>query len=189
MNGFTARFAATVCVAAAMVFPAYADTATPAPARELIATAEHTAARQKKAVMVIYHATWCGWCKRLDSVMEKPEFKSMFDRNYVVLKLDVMETGEKKSTVENPGGLETMKELGGEKSGLPFYVFLDAKGTKLADSNAMPENANIGYPGEPGEITAFMGLIHRTAPRWSQADQDKLKDYLVANAPKPVGAH
>jgi hypothetical protein len=115
--------------------------------------------------------------------MQRPEFKKMFDDNYLLVKLDVLENGSKKS-LENPGGAEVMKDLGGEKSGLPYYAFLDAKGKKLADSNVMPNEQNIGYPGSPEEIQAFMDLIHKTAPRWSDSDRDKLKAYLIANAPK-----
>ena len=134
--------------------------------------------------------------------MQRPEFKKMFDNNYILVTLDVLENGDKKK-LENPGGVDVMKELGGEQSGLPFYAFLDEKGKKLADANMMPpaqnidENGkkpagasvappaqNIGYPGSPEEILAFMDLIHKTAPRWSDADREKLKAYLTANAPK-----
>src|ERR1051326_1814255 len=110
--------------------------------------------------------------------MARPEFKKMFEANYVLLTLDVQENGEKKAKLENPGGVEYMKELGGEKSGLPFYAFVDAEGKKLADSNAMPKNMNIGCPDTPEEIEAFMGLIQKTAPHWSEADREKLKTYL-----------
>ena len=48
----------------------------------------------------------------------------------------------------------------------------------------MPKEQNIGYPGSTEEIAAFMELIHKTAPRWPQADQEKLKAYLIANAPQ-----
>ena len=116
--------------------------------------------------------------------MGRPEFKKMFEENYVIVYLDVLENSDKKK-LENPDGLETMKELGGEKAGLPFYAFLDAKGKKLADSDVMPKGMNIGYPGSPEEISAFMDLIKKTAPRWSATDQDKLKSYFVSNAPKP----
>ena len=109
----------------------------------------------------------------------------MFDKNYVIVELDVLETGEKKEKFENAGGVEIMKNLGGEHSGLPFYAFLDAKGNKLADSNVMPKGMNIGYPGAPEEISAFMDLIKKTATRWSNSDQDKLKSFFVENAPKP----
>ena len=137
----------------------------------------------------MFHASWCGWCHRLEAVMDRPEFKKMFDDNYVLLNVDVMENGDKKAKLENPGGTEIMAKLGGEKAGLPYYAFLDARGKKLADSNVMPGGKNIGYPGEPGEISAFMDLIAKTAPHWSAEDRGKLQTYLTTNAPKPTGAH
>ena len=70
--------------------------------------------------------------------------------------------------VENPGGKEIMAKLGGEKSGLPFYAFLDATGKKLADSNVMPtQNPNIGYPGSAEEIEAFGKLLKASAKNLS----------------------
>src|SRR5579871_3135298 len=122
--------------------------------------------------------------------MSRPEFKKMFEDNYILVNLDVQESKDKKAALENPGGAEYMKKLGGESSGLPYYAFLDDKGKKLADSNVMPGKVqNIGYPAEPQEIEAFMGLIQKTAPHWPEADRAKLKAYLVANAPKPVSPH
>jgi thioredoxin-related protein len=169
--------------------PAFADEKAPALAKNLIAEGQQMAKAQKKVVLVMFHASWCGWCKRLEAVMARPEFKKMFDENYVIVNLDVQEGPDKKAQLENLGGVETMKELGGEKSGLPFYAFMDQKGKKLADSNVMPKGMNIGYPGAPEEITAFMDLIKKTAPHWSAPDRDKLNTYLVENAPKPNGAH
>ena len=95
-----------------------------------------------------------------------------------------MESPEKKS-LENPGGGKKLEELGGAKSGLPFYAFLDAKGKKLADANALPGGKNIGYPATPEEIAAFEKLMKETAPRMTEADRTKLVDYLKKAAPKP----
>jgi hypothetical protein len=114
--------------------------------------------------------------------MDRPEFQKLFADNYVVVTLDVMEHDDKK-VLENAGGDKVMSELGGEKSGLPFYAFVDAKGKKLADSNVMPKNMNIGYPGSPEEITAFEKLLKDTAPRLSDKQRGTLIDYLRKNAP------
>lgn len=119
--------------------------------------------------------------------MNKPEYHKMFNDNYVIVYLDVLERGAKLETDENPGGKDLMKEWGGENSGLPFYVFLDAKGKKLADSNAMPKAANIGYPGSAEEIAEFGKLIEKTAPKWKESDRKNLIDYLIENEPKAAG--
>lgn len=163
-----------------------ANADSPAEAGTLMRSAMQRAGKEHKAILVMFHASWCGWCKRLDAVLDRPEFKKLIDQNYVSVTLDVMESKDK-TQLENPGGADLMKELGGAESGLPFYAFLDAKGKKLADSNAMPGHKNIGYPGEPGEITAFIELIKKTAPRWSAPDREKLRAYLVEHAPAAAG--
>lgn len=109
---------------------------------------------------------------------------SVFKDNYVLVKLDVQEQKDKTATLENPGGQKLMKEWGGENSGLPFMVFLDAKGKKLADSNALPGDKNIGYPAAPEEITAFEKLLVKTAPRMTAAPRARIIDYLKTHAPK-----
>ena len=105
------------------------------------------------------------------------------DANYVLVKLDVMENGDKKAQFENPGGQQVMADVGGAKSGLPFYAILDKSGKKLADSNVMPKGANIGYPGAPEEIVAFGKLLKDTAPRLTPAQLDAVTGYLKAHAP------
>src|SRR5579871_6292497 len=108
----------------------------------------------------------------------------MIADNYVLIHLDVMERGDKKATDENPGADKILADLGGASSGLPFYAVLDATGKKLADSDAMPKNGNIGYPGSPEEITAFGKLLKDTAPHLSEEQRAKLVDYLRKNAPQ-----
>ena len=76
-----------------------------------------------------------------------------------------------------------MTDLGGEKSGLPFYAFIDAKGKKVADSNVMPKDQNIGYPGSQEEIVAFEKLLKKTAPLMSVGQRATIVAYFQKNAP------
>lgn len=139
-----------------------------------------------KNVFLIFHASWCSWCKRLDKAMQSDELKKIFEDNYIITHLDVQERGDKIKELENPGGNEVMKNLGGEKSGLPFYVFLDAASKKLADSNVMPENQNIGYPGSDEEIAAFGKLLKTSAKHMGEKQFATVIEYLKKNAPKPT---
>jgi thioredoxin-related protein len=151
-------------------------------ADDILKTALQQAGGANKNVLVIFHASWCGWCRRLEAVLENEEIKKIISEHYVVTHLDVMENDAKKS-MENPGANEIMEHYGGAKSGLPFYVFIDSRGKKLADSNVMPKNQNIGYPGSPEEIVAFEKLLKETAPRMTDKQRGQIVAYLQKNAP------
>ena len=167
---------------AAMI--ASAQTVKPQPAQEVLKAAVKQAESSDKTVLLIFHASWCGWCKRLDAGLQDPEVRPLIEANYVVIHLVVMESKDKKE-LENPGGAEVMKELGGEKSGLPFYAFIDEKGTMIANSNAMPKDQNIGYPAEKEEIAAFEGLLKQSAKHMTDDQRSQVMSYFVKNAPKP----
>jgi thioredoxin-related protein len=154
----------------------------PEKAEIVLKAALQQAGGANKTVLLIFHASWCGWCKRLDAVLENPDMKNIMNNHYVITHLDVMESGAKKA-LENPGGNEMLGDYGGAKSGLPFYAFLDSEGKKIADSNVMPKDQNIGYPGTPEEIVAFEKLLQRTAPRMTDEQRGKIVAYLQKNAP------
>jgi len=128
------------------------------------------AAKDNKKVMVIFHASWCGWCHRMDTIMNLPETKPFFDNNFVIRHLVVMEAKDKKH-LENPGAMEFMIKNNGDKQGIPFWLILDSKGTLLADSR-MPSKdkngnevlANTGCPAQPEEVDYFIGLLKKTTP-------------------------
>ncbi len=72
-------------------------------------------------MILIFHASWCGWCKKMEASLSDPLCKKMFDDNYVIAYLDVMEQKEKQN-LENPGSMEVMKKYEGDKSGLPIWL-------------------------------------------------------------------
>lgn len=157
----------------------------PQEAEKILNESLKEAIASNKTVMVIFHASWCGWCKRLEKAFESAELKKILEDNFVYARLDVLERGEKIAALENPGGKEIMKNLGGEKSGLPFLAFLNSEGKLASNSNVMPENQNIGYPGAPEEITAFVKMLKENSKHLTDADVAVLVDYFTKNAPKP----
>lgn len=160
-----------------------AQTEKPAQAIDIMRSSFATATKEHKKVFLIYHASWCKWCKKLDSALTSSELKPVFDKYFVVTHLDVNERKEKVELLENAGGRELLKEHGGENAGLPYYVILDAKGRKLVDSKQMPGTSNIGYPGAPDEIKLFSGMLKKGASAMKKKDIGTVSDYLKKHAP------
>ena len=170
-------------LSAITLLPGYAQDPGPESARKIVSSALGQANAEKKNVLLIFHASWCKWCKKLDTLLEQPGIKELIDRNYVITRIDVQETGDKKQTLENPDGGDVMKEFKGENAGLPFYVFLARDGKMIANSNALPDSSNIGYPGSKEEIAAFVGLIRKAAPGITVEQSDIITTYFTKTTP------
>lgn len=130
-------------------------------ANEMLAVAQSRAKKENKKVFVMFHASWCKWCKKMENQMRSPEAKPLFDKSYVITFLTVQESPKNKS-LENPGADEVLKSYKGDKSGIPFWVILDANGKVLEDSfNANGEN--LGCPADAGEVAEFIKKLKNTS--------------------------
>lgn len=157
-----------------------------APTAKALLTKAHAQAKaENKKVWVIFTASWCGWCKKLDAFLADPEMSKLVKKNFVVVHLDVLESENKKS-LENEGGLDVMKQLNGDNAGLPFSAFTDASGKFLINTNRTTNDpkTNVGYPAAPEEIAHFIKMLKSHAPRLSDAERGKIEAWLKANAPK-----
>ncbi|MDR6369168.1 thioredoxin-related protein [Chryseobacterium bernardetii] len=123
----------------------------------------------KKNVLLVFHASWCKWCKMMEKNMDLPETKPIFDKRFVTAYVDVQERGDKKS-LENPGGQELMNKYKGENAGLPFWVILNPKGEVLADSfDAKGEN--LGSPATPEEVNSFIAKLGKASKLSNEESQ------------------
>jgi len=120
------------------------------------------AAKENKNVMVIFHASWCGWCHKMDTSLNDPSVKDFFQKNYVIIHLVISESKDKK-VLENPGAEELNQKWGGKNQGIPFWVIMDKDGAILADSQRKP-GGNVGCPASAEEVAHFIIVLKKTSP-------------------------
>ena len=146
------------------------------PAKQVLDAAMAEAMKANKNTFVFFSASWCGWCHKLEAFLKTPDGQTL-GQYAVFLKLTVQESGVYKPD-ENPGGAEMMKAWGGN-GGIPFYVFLDSKGTVLSDANGLPGGNNIGYPANAAEVKAFDTVLAKGVPKMPADVRAKIIDYIT----------
>lgn len=148
------------------------------------------AAKENKKVLLIFHASWCGWCKKMTASLNDVSCKKMFDDHYVTVYLDVLEHKGDESK-ENPGGLDVLKKYQAVDAGLPFWLILDDKGSTLATSAMPPAGAttakptdNVGCPAEANEVEYFVKLLKQTS-NLTDNDLAVITKRFLLNKPAP----
>lgn len=135
----------------------------------ILKEATQQAAKENKNVFVLFTASWCSWCKKMKATMEASSVNNLFNANYVIKYIVVLEHKTKKQ-LENPGGEELLNKYGGKNQGIPFYLIFDSNGNLLADSKMdsnlnilKGEGSNIGCPSTNKEIDAFTYKLKETS--------------------------
>lgn len=139
----------------------------PLSANEVITQARAEAAKVHKNIFIIFHASWCGWCRKMDATMNDNSIKQFFDKTYVIKHLTVDESPGKKN-LENPGAAELRTKYKGDKQGIPYWFIIDANGKLLADSRLHSDDGkvtgnNVGCPARPDEVNYFISVIKKTS--------------------------
>ena len=128
---------------------------------EVMNVAYTKAEQEDKNVFLMFDASWCGWCKRMDKNMKNNACKIFFDDNYVTVHLAIKESKENKH-LENPGAPDFYDSLKEGTSGIPFWVIFDSKGNVLENS-LDSNNNNIGSPVTKDEVQAFVSILKGTS--------------------------
>jgi len=146
----------------------YAQDATPS-AEIVMNNAYQQATTENKKVFVMFQASWCGWCRKMDAAMNDASCKKALESSYVIVHLTVEESKDKKD-LENPGADFLKRKWLGEKASLPFWLILDKDGNILADSYIRKPGVsidqpgdNIGCPASDEEITMFLKILRKTS--------------------------
>ena len=121
------------------------------PARDAEAVLSEVLARassENKRVFLDFGAPWCGWCRRLDAFLARPEIAAALADDFVLAKVDIERMTH---------GSDVLERYRTKDGGIPWYVVLDGEGKPRGTADA--SFGNIGYPFEPHEIDAFVKLL------------------------------
>lgn len=135
-------------------------------ADEVLKKAFAVATLENKKVFVMFHASWCGWCHKMDSSMNDESCKQFFDDNFVIRHLVVDEAKDKKH-LENPGAEEMKIKYHGQGQGIPFWLIFDKEGNLLTDSKIRKpgqtanEGDNSGCPASEKEVAFFISVLKK----------------------------
>ncbi|HYH16629.1 MAG TPA: thioredoxin family protein [Flavisolibacter sp.] len=138
----------------------YAQSKVPS-ADEVLLPVYAQAGRESKKVLLIFHASWCGWCRKMDSSLQDRDVKPLIDHSYITTHLTVYESPGNKA-IENPGALELLTKHGGADQGLPYWIILDKDGKLLADAQYKP-GKNSGCPANEEEVAHFIQVLKKTS--------------------------
>lgn len=156
-----------------------ANQATPPAALDVLADAMQRAKAEDKRLFVHLGAPWCGWCRRLEAWMARPEVAALLAREFIDVKIDV----------DRMAGATTVASLlrRGDSGGIPWCVFTDAALRPLADSDG--PDGNIGFPVSAEEIAHFVSMLRAARQHLDDADIAALKASLEASAKSIQGAN
>lgn len=134
---------------------------------EIMKEAFVLAKKQNKKVLVMFHASWCGWCHKMDTSLNDASVKKFFDDNFVIRHLVVFES-KGKENLENPGALDMLTKFEGNDQGIPFWLIFDKEENFLADSrmkakvNGVEKLQNTGCPASKEEVDYFIQVLKKT---------------------------
>jgi thiol-disulfide isomerase/thioredoxin len=142
--------------------------AAPLKAEDELAAGLARAGKNDRRVFLHFGAPWCGWCKKLEAWLLKPEIAAVFHKDFEEVHIDI-------DRMQGAAEVHTRYRKDA-KGGIPWFVMLDSKGQALATSDAA--TGNIGFPDTDAEIVHFVGMLKTSRMRMTDAEIDGLRDSL-----------
>lgn len=174
--------------AAMLAMPMAASAQTPAVAKALTAQATVAAAakdadKSGRKLLVVFHASWCVYCRAFDLTLKDEKVRATYEKHFVVLHVRALERDKAMQAKQLAGVDKLFVSYAKDGAGLPFYAAVDGAGKKVADS-FMKDGANTGFPVTPEELIAFDAMLAKAAPKMTAAEIKLIHDANVKMAKK-----
>jgi len=158
----------------------------PPKADDVVKEAKLKAVDKNKVIYLIFGASWCEACHQLDAFLAAPEVAAIFEKYFIVAKVNVGEGAAGHPNWDNPGSDSLMMKYGGVSSngeaGLPFIAILDQKAKLIANSNkpgkSKARGESTGFPTEPEEINWFLSMLKKAAPVITEDESSTIREGL-----------
>lgn len=133
-------------------------------ASEAVAQAAVSAEANGKRLLLIFYASWCGYCDLLDMMLEDAACAPILDRHFVVYHLRALEKKPEMRAQQLDGADDVYSSLVADRIGLPYMAALDGKAARVADS-VMRSGDNFGFPVDAVELDNFQDMMRTAAPK------------------------
>ncbi|MEP7209562.1 MAG: thioredoxin family protein [Alphaproteobacteria bacterium] len=147
--------------------------ALPQGAEAAVTEADARASASNRRLLVIFHASWCVYCRLFDMMLKDKEAGPIIDRHFVVLHLRAQERKPEMQAQQLAGADDVYHRYAPDGTGLPYMVVLGDGAKKVSDS--MISGENFGFPVEPQELDAFDAMMKAGASDITPAELRKLR--------------
>ena len=145
-------------------------------ATALVAQEAAAAAAEDRRLLVMFFASWCPWCRRLNATFTDPAVAPLLDAHVRILHLRVEERAPAMAAL----GLSEADALyrgwaGGDPPGLPFLAALDGAAEVVTTSIQPAAGGNFGFPVSDGELAGFDAMLAAAAPAMPAAERGVIR--------------
>ncbi|MBI1360822.1 MAG: hypothetical protein GC155_11145 [Alphaproteobacteria bacterium] len=152
--------------------------ALPADAASALAEASAHASASDRRLLIVFHASWCVYCRLFDEMLADSKAAAIVDRHFVTLHMRALERKPEMQAQELPGAEEVLARYAPKGAGLPYMAVIGKGGAEVADS-IMPGGDNFGFPVTDPELAAFEAMMKAGAPDMPKGDLRYLRQVCV----------
>jgi thiol-disulfide isomerase/thioredoxin len=167
--------AGTAALTAASAGRAFAD---PADAMASVAAASAQAQASNRKLLLIFHASWCVYCRLFDMMLKDETAGAIVERHYAVLHLRALERTPEMKAQQLAGADEVFATYAPKGAGLPYMAVLDGDAKMVADS-IMTNGDNFGFPVTKQELDGFEAMMKAGAPDITPKELKTLRKVCV----------